>query len=74
MDVSNRNICSAFINNKLIVVDVTELHFGEVIGRGIGTVSKGTWHGKDVAPKRVRLPAGFDTDTIADMNEIAVLR
>ena len=57
------------------MVDVTELHFGEVIGRGgFGTVSKGTWHGEDVALKRVRLPAGFDTDTIADMNEIAVLR
>ena len=48
---------------------------GGVLGKGsFATVNRGKWNGKDVALKRIRLPGGYDTEELANMQEIAILR
>ena len=53
-------------------MDMKELEFGSVIGRGsFAVVYRGCWQGKDVALKQIRVPCG----NIATVpKEVSILR
>ena len=56
-----------------LMVDMKELEFGPVIGRGsFAEVHKGKWKGQEVALKRIRLPPGGDPSIVS--KEVSVLR
>ena len=58
-----------------LMVNIDKIEFGDVIGRGnFGVVHRGKWSGKDVALKTIKIPPGYDPDTISSYREIAVLR
>ena len=60
---------------KDIMVDFQELEVGQVVGRGnFGVVHRGRWNGRDVALKIIRIPTGYDTDSVSNYKEIAILR
>lgn len=55
------------------MVDMKELEFGPVVGRGsFAEVHKGKWKGQEVALKCIRLPPGGDTSIVP--KEVSVLR
>ena len=54
-------------------IDMSELEFGEVVGRGsFATVHRGSWKGHDVALKKMRLPGGCDASILP--KEVTILR
>ena len=56
-----------------LLVDMKELEFGPVIGRGsFAEVHRGKWKGEEVALKRIRLPPGGDPSVFP--KEVQVLR
>ena len=56
-------------------MDYSEVEMGCALGKGsFATVIRGKWNGKDVALKRIRLPGGYDTEELANMQEIAIQR
>jgi predicted Ser/Thr protein kinase len=53
-------------------VDMRELEFGNVIGRGsFAVVYRGCWKGKDVALKQIRVPCG---NIATVLKEVSILR
>ena len=53
-------------------MDMKELEFGSVIGRGsFAVVYRGCWQGKDVALKQIRVPCGNITTV---PKEVSILR
>ena len=61
--------------HKDLCVDMKDLEFGAVVGRGsFATVQCGTWRGTEVALKRIRMPCGSGTTTTNLPKEISILR
>ena len=44
------------------------------LGKVALRLNRGKWNGKDIALKRIRLLGGYDTEELANMQEIAILR
>lgn len=57
------------------MVPYEELQFKEIIGRGtFGEVYRGEWKGEEVALKKINIPIGEDTCTMANSSEIKALK
>ena len=68
-------ITQQLCNHIAAHIEMEELKFGSVIGRGnFGVVHKGEWKGREVAIKRISLPSGTDVSLLPTPNEIAVLK
>lgn len=56
-------------------VDMKDIEFGKVIGRGnFAVVYRGFWHGKEVALKSIQLPSSSDLAALTTPKEVLILR
>ena len=63
---------SAFLKDAIKVEDVK---FNEVVGQGgFGVVHHGYWKGREVALKRIKVPAGAITSSLPTPMEVSVLK